>query len=195
MTANPTIIPAPRLSLAILAAIVLPVFANGVLPGLGVPLAILFSAAVALGGIGVMELIIASLLFQNVFIAITAGLGGGLDHLNLARATNFIVCGTVWCVVTWMYATNWRTIDARLVTGGCCTGQERRSRGHKQPAFAAQGLSGSGDYCLRKRSTKESAGSMMEHLLIKRRAPFLIHPFAGHAGCSGRLGSAKLLGA
>jgi len=116
VTANATIIPAPRLPLAILAAIALPVFANGVVPGLGVPLAILFSAAVALGGIGVMELIIASLLFQNVFIAITAGLGGGFDHLNLARATNFIVCGTVWCVVTWMYATSWRTLDARLVT-------------------------------------------------------------------------------
>src|SRR5262249_43536496 len=80
------------------------VFANRLAPGLGILLAVVVAGITAHVSINrANELIIVSLLFQNIFVAFFAEAGADIKTLNLSRSINFVVCVTLFGLCTLSY--------------------------------------------------------------------------------------------
>jgi hypothetical protein len=94
---------------ACFAILAVSVVANVVVPGLGVLLALaLLSALFHIAPARCLELIIVALLFQNVIVAMSMDPGGSMEDVNVARATNFVICGGIWLLSTLYYLREWR---------------------------------------------------------------------------------------
>src|SRR5690349_8316466 len=88
-----------RLVLPVVCAVglVLAISANWLFPGFGFVVCVLTaSIALMLSTSRSMELLIFAFLFQNVTIAIIGGVIGTFDGAGVAKATNFLLCLSLW---------------------------------------------------------------------------------------------------
>ena len=100
---------------ALAASVVSNVFA----PGAGAVLASVYVCGFFfVAGGRCLEFLVIALLFQNVIIALSMG-DRSLQDLNVARATNFIMCASLWALCTLFYLRDWHNFNptARAVMG------------------------------------------------------------------------------
>ena len=84
--------------------VLLSICANWIFPGLGLAVCILTSATVVLLSVSrSIELVIFAFLFQNVMVAIIGGSIDDFDGAPVAKATNFLLCMTIWAMCLALY--------------------------------------------------------------------------------------------
>ncbi len=84
--------------------LLLSVCANWLFPGLGLAVCVMTVATVLLLSVSrSIELVIFAFLFQNVMIAVIGGAIGTFDGATVAKATNFLLCMTVWGMCLTLY--------------------------------------------------------------------------------------------
>jgi len=97
------------LSAECFAILAISVVANVAVPGVGALLALaLLAALFHVAPARCLELIIVALLFQNVIVAMSMNPNGSLEDVNVARATNFVICAGIWCLCSLYYLRDWR---------------------------------------------------------------------------------------
>lgn len=84
--------------------LLLSICSNWLFPGLGLAVCILTAAAVMLLSVSrSVELVIFAFLFQNVMIAVIGVSIDTFDGATIAKATNFLMCMTVWLMCLALY--------------------------------------------------------------------------------------------